>query len=461
MALTTLGRPASLPQAARSALDRPLLPGLAALGMAALFVLLRLRLAAGGDITAFVRAAAPFSRAGRTPPGLTVFGSNGYDGQFYYRLALDPADLHRTAFGITADSLFRWQRIGYPALAWLLSLGQHAAVPVTLVVVNILALGAIGLAGGALAVDCGRHACWGLLLAGYAGFFMSLGNDLTEPVAAACLLAGVLAVRRGRPVLAGLLLGYAALTRETAIAVPVAMALTRLAAAARPVSWPGRPARPARAGRPARAVRPACPARPRHPARPGRADLAWCLPLLLVTAWQLVLWGSTGHVILLAGAGRNGSAGLPFSAFAAALRMNLGLLWPPTGAAYIWCLEVVTLAAFAAAALTAPRLAGAPSVERSSRPDGGPRPERRPRPGGAPRAAIPGYERVALVLFVLELGLLAPDIWSGHADLRSVDEVYLFAVLALLGSRRRLGALACAAALTAVVAAAHQALYLS
>ena len=402
-----LGRPAAAPRSGWAVLDRPLAAGLIALAGAAVFVLLRLGLAAGGNITEFARAAAPFSHRGLVPPGLAVAGSNGYDGQFYYRLALDPADLHRTAFGITLDTPFRLLRIGYPALAWALSLGQHAWVPAALVAVNVLAVGAIGLAGGLLAARAGRHACWGLLLAGYFGFFMSLGNDLTEPVAAACLLGGVLAVRRGRPLTAGLLFGYAALTRETAIVVALALALARLMEAVR------------------------------RRARPARADLAWILPLALFTAWQLVLRAATGTFVLLTSADSNASSGVPFSALAGALRMNLGLLWsPPAGAAYIWFLEVATLAAFVAAALAALRSASGPA-----------------------------YERVAFLAFLLELGLLAPDIWSGHADLRSLDELYLFAVLLVLGPGRRPGPrlrlLAGSAALAAGVAAAHQALHLS
>ena len=45
--------------------------------------------------------------------------SAGYDGQFYYRLALDPGQLSgpRTASAWTAS--YRFVRIGYPALAWL------------------------------------------------------------------------------------------------------------------------------------------------------------------------------------------------------------------------------------------------------------------------------------------------------------------------------------------------------
>ena len=114
------------------------------------------------------------------------------------------------------------------------------------------------------------------------------------------------------------------------------------------------------------------------------------------------------------------------------MRLNLSLLPAFTGAAYIWFLEVATLMAFVVAALASLR-----------------------------SAAVPAYERVAFVAFSIELGVLSASIWAGHADLRSIDEVYLFAVLILLGQgRRRLGVLALCAGLALMVAAVHQALYL-
>ena len=387
--------------------DHPLIPGLIALGGWACFAVLRLWLAAGDNITRFVRAAWPYSDHNGVPAGLRVFPGNGYDGQFYYRLALDPADLHRTAFGITMDAPFRVQRIGYPVLAWIVSAGQHAWVPAALVAVNVLALGAVGLAGGTLARDAGRHALWGLLLAAYFGFFMSVGNDLTEPVAAACLLCGIIACRRQHPLLAGVAFGFGILTRETVLIAPVALGLTRL------ISWA------------------------RRAARPGAVDLAWAVPVLAFAAWQMVLSQVTGTVIVLASAASNASAGLPFSQFTDAVRMNLGLLWPATGAAWIWFLELGTLAACTGAALASLR-----------------------RPAGRVTAG-PGWEPLALLGYLAELGALSADIWSGHADLRSVDEVFLLATVILLGSRRRLGWLAAAVGLAAVVAGAHQVLYLS
>ena len=384
------------------ALDRPIVTGLLALTGYISFVLLRWWVAANENITEFVRAELPFAHPRQVPAGLHVFSSNGYDGQFYYRLALDPANLHHTAFGITLDHRYRLERIGYPALAWLVSLGHHRLAPIALVLVNVLALAAVGLLGGMLAVESGRHALWGLLLPGYFGFFKSVGCDLAEPLAAACLLGGILAYRRRHPAVAGLLFGYGALTRETVIIAPLALLLVRLADGVRG-DW-----------------------------RPRAADLAWSLPLLVFAGWQLVLRAVTGSLIVLLGFGDNAHGGLPFTQFGDAIRENIRLLGTPAIGEYIWFAEVATLAVFVVAALASLR-----------------------------STTVPGYERVAFVAFIIELGILSNEIWTGHADLRSIDECYLLAVLILLrSSRRRLWPLACCVALTVVVAAIHNVLYL-
>ena len=385
-----------------AAINRPVVTALITLIGYVCFITLRWWIAANENITKFVRAELPYAHPGRVPAGLHVFGSNGYDGQFYYRLALSPANLHQTAFGITLDHPYRLERIGYPALGWLFSLGHHRLVPIALVVVNVLALAAIGLLGGMLAVESGRHAVWGLLLAGYFGFFKAAGCDLTEPVAAACLLGAVLAYRREHPAVAGLLFGYGALTRETVIIAPLAILAVRLADAAR------------------------------GGFRLRASDLAWSLPLLVFTGWQLILRAATGTLIVLSDVGSNAHRGLPFTQFADAIRKNLALLGAPSDAAYIWFAEVATLMVFVVAALVWLR-----------------------------STTVPGYERVAFVAFIIELGILSNQIWTGHADLRSIDECYLLAVLILLrGGLRRLWPLASFAAVTAVIAAIYDVLYL-
>ncbi len=166
---------------------------LVALPVATLFVVLRWLDAARRQVGVFVVAGSKYSSSARVPKGLPVGTGAGYDGQFYYRLALDPTDLARSAFGITFDSLSRVERLGYPFLAWLVARGQHGSVPLALIIVNVAAFGVVALAGGLLAKSAGRHAIWGLAFAGYAGYLWTLARDLTELTAAAFVLLGLAA----------------------------------------------------------------------------------------------------------------------------------------------------------------------------------------------------------------------------------------------------------------------------
>jgi hypothetical protein len=284
------------------------------------------------------------------------------------------------------------QRIGYPLLTWLLSFGQHAWVPAVLVAVNVLSVGGIAMLGGMFAREAGRHALWGLLPAGYFGFVLSIGNDLTEPLAAACLLGGLLAGRRGRPVLAGALLAYGALTRETVMIAVAAIALTRLIMLARQGAWP------------------------------GRADLAWASPVAAFAGWQLIVRAVTGTYPMNADSSSN--AGLPFEAAADAVRTNVSLLSRHNVTADLWVLELVILAAFALVATISLRSTTAPAAE-----------------------------RLAFVFFLVEPALLSGSIWNGYADFRSLDELYLFAAVIILGSLRRLGGLAALVAPTVILIA--------
>ena len=148
--------------ALRAVTDRPAVPGIIVFVAALAAIEGRLVLLAHRNITDLLRIGTVYGNPGQVPRGAYVFArSTGYDGQFYYRLALDPANLHSTAFGITMDAPYRFMRIGYSALAWLLSLGQHAAVPYVLVAINVAALAALGYLGGVLAQQAAGTRCGG------------------------------------------------------------------------------------------------------------------------------------------------------------------------------------------------------------------------------------------------------------------------------------------------------------
>ncbi|HWG72875.1 MAG TPA: hypothetical protein VG184_02340 [Acidimicrobiales bacterium] len=379
--------------------DRPAAPAALALIGALGVVSFRLLRAAHGDATLFVMAERAFANPAATPHGLTILPKDGYDGQFYYRLALGPLNFSHTAFGITFDNGFRLQRIGYPALAWLVSAGQASLVPEALIAVNVAALTGIAWVGGIFSRDGGRHALWGVVLAGYFGFVFSLARDTAEPLAAAFLVAGILANRRGRPVLTGLLFAGAALTREPALAVPAALALTRLAAMVR-----------RRTG-------------------PGRADLAWVLPAVAFAAWQLTVLAATASLPLREDTTSNLS--FPFEAMFQALHRNLGNLSIANQATDIWMGEFVVLVVVIAQAIASLRSTEAPA-----------------------------YEKLAFALVVVMAISLSTANWSGLSDLRSLDEVFVLAVLVLLGARRRLYPTLCGLMVVLPWVAAHRALSL-
>jgi hypothetical protein len=362
-----------------SGLNRPIVPGVIAFFGWLGFALARWQIWAKGHLSLFIMAGHVYTHRGQLPRGLLLVPSAGYDGQFYYRLALDPANWNKTAFGITMDQPYRYTRIGYPVLAWLVSLGQHQVVPVALVAVNLVGVAAMAFLGGMFARDSGRHALWGLAFAAYFGLVISVGRDTAEPMAEACMLGGLLAYRRSRPLLCACLFAVGAITRETILLAPAAIAVTRLVAMAR--------------GR----------------VRPGLDDLTWVVPGVAYGALEVAAhFVIKGEFPLLANGSRN--LALPFTAMTDALKfdaahINTAHLSPIDIALLEYAtLGVFVLAGFAVLLVT----------------------------------AAPVHERLAFVFFVLQLGVLSSQIWtSTFGDGRSLIEPYLMALVLLLATPRQ------------------------
>jgi hypothetical protein len=392
-------------------LNRPLVPGIIAfLGWLG-FALARWQIWAKGHLSLFIMAGHTYTHRAQLPRGLLLVPSAGYDGQFYYRLALDPANWHATAFGITMDQSYRYTRIGYPILAWIFSLGQHQLVPVVLVVINLLGVAAIGMLGGMFARQSGRHALWGLAFAAYLGLAISVGRDTAEPLAEACMLGGLLAYRRATSpmyLLATALFAWGAITRETILLAPAAIAVTRVIAIGR------------------------------RRANPGLADLTWVVPAAVYGLIEVVVhFVVKGEFPLLANSGRNLT--VPFTALVDALKYNAAQLnTAHLSPIDIAMLEYATVAIFIVAGLAVLFVTTAP-----------------------------GHERLAFVFFVLQLGLLSSQIWtSTFGDGRSLIEPYLMALVLLVATPRRylsgpyLGMIAACVLPALLVVARRRALYM-
>ncbi len=151
------------------------------------------------------------------PAGLHGTSRIGYDGQFYFALAADPAKAH--TYITQAEPGYVYSRVLYPALARLLGLGRVEGIAYALVGINVAAvvLGTLAAASWLRRRDCAP--AYALLFGLFPGLVFCVERDLTEPLAYALAAAAVLVFDRGsRRAVAGAatLMALSVLTRETA-----------------------------------------------------------------------------------------------------------------------------------------------------------------------------------------------------------------------------------------------------
>jgi hypothetical protein len=140
----------------------------------------------------------------------------GYDGQFAYYIARDPST---AAQYMTGDvPAYRFQRILYPALAWLLSFGgQDAILPWVLVGINLIALVAGTAILERLLIEEKVSRWYALSYGLFAGVFVAVRFCTNEPLAYALALAGIVAAKRENVAAFIGLMALAILTKETTV----------------------------------------------------------------------------------------------------------------------------------------------------------------------------------------------------------------------------------------------------
>jgi len=158
-------------------------------------------------------------RAALLAPIAVLPNSDGYDGEYYYRLALNPFTTKRTDYGITIDyPPFRMQRIGYPLLAWIVSAGgRPALLSWVLIGLNLIGVGVITAVSTNLALRAAREPWLGLLPSLYPGFLLTILRDTTEIVAAAFAIVAVYFALNRSLWRAAPFWAAAVLTRETTL----------------------------------------------------------------------------------------------------------------------------------------------------------------------------------------------------------------------------------------------------
>lgn len=346
-------------------LDTPLLPALAVSLLAAIVLLAQLN-AHHGDVTYFINVGDKrIAEPENVPAGLYIFpNSLGYDGVFYYEMALHPwLNVINSGLWI-GNPPYREQRQAYPVIVRMLSLGVTDFVPGVMLAVNFIALVALGWLGGRFAQARGAHALAGAVFALYPGFLISLTRDTTEILSAVFILAAILALD-SRPWLAAVCLGLALFTRETALIAVAALGVVLVAR------------------------------------REWRRLWIICLPLILFSAWQGVLWAKWGVLPMISG---DRNIGVPLVGVVG----FLGGLHLGNGVEGVWLAQVVFLVAVGVLAAFGLRRA-------------------------------PRWMALAWVGYVVLALVLTRHVWSEDiAYLRTLFEFYLLSVATVFYGRRDL-----------------------
>jgi hypothetical protein len=158
---------------------------------------------------------------------------SGYDGQFYYYLARDPGVIFACVqpspqCPIDASPL-REERILYPMTARLLTGGDPAALHVALFAINVAAILITVFLVGRLCIAAGASRWLGAAASLFVGEVQGLLRDLADPYAVMWTILAVYLLRKRRPLLTGLSVAAAVLTREQLVLVLPLLGLPWLA----------------------------------------------------------------------------------------------------------------------------------------------------------------------------------------------------------------------------------------
>ena len=211
-----------------------------------------------GDPSYLIKAGRTFVAPELLPAGTFVEDGNGYDGQFFFYIAQDPllggkaAERDQVASPHIDNVAYRYQRILLPASGWLTSWGDPGLLQWTLPLINLLAvLGATFLLARFLAAR-GRSPWLSLVFALTIGVVVGVVNDLSDPLAASLLVAGIVLWLEHRTAPAVVALAACLLAREVYLLPVAVIFLIEL--------W-----------------------------RQPRRSVPWLLPLAVLGVWQVVL----------------------------------------------------------------------------------------------------------------------------------------------------------------------------
>lgn len=143
----------------------------------------------------------------------TPSGEAGYDGQFTYCIALDPA----YAAPCLDVPAYRYQRILHPLMSRLLGLGDSIRIIYAMVGINVLMLAVGTWALERLLTDLRANRWYALVYGLFGGILVAVRVSTAEPLAYGLVLLGVLAASREHVILSAIMLAFSVFAKETTL----------------------------------------------------------------------------------------------------------------------------------------------------------------------------------------------------------------------------------------------------
>lgn len=156
---------------------------------------------------------------GKIPSGIIVHESNGFDGQYYYAMSLNPT-LEKTH--LPTNFL---QRITYPLLARILSLNIISFLPVVFILINLASILTSCFVLMRLLKKYNASLNLVFLWAFNVGFLISITRNLTEPLMLCFISLMVYFFEENKHYFSAIFLALAILTRELALPIYAALLL--------------------------------------------------------------------------------------------------------------------------------------------------------------------------------------------------------------------------------------------
>ncbi|UAJ73945.1 hypothetical protein IQE94_06690 [Synechocystis sp. PCC 7339] len=187
-----------------------------------------------GQITGFFRIGSVLPLSPLLNPAETLIyqGELGYDGQQFLTIALDPGLQNDGSIAALDHPSYRYRRILYPLLGYLLGLGNPVLIPWALMLINILAI-AVCTGLTAIYLQHGKYlGTQALALLAIPGVWMVLFLSTADLLASVFSLGAVVCQAIFPPYqnkkwwLVPFLLAWGLLTRETTLIIWLAIALT-------------------------------------------------------------------------------------------------------------------------------------------------------------------------------------------------------------------------------------------